>query len=174
MKLKLLLATLFVAGLVVSMAAAAPTERGKGKNKDGTTATSTTEADRGKKKGHSKQGCKPRRAVILVGDFAGAGEGSFAMLVKAGNKLGKSLAGKQVTIAVTDGTKIRRAGKATIADLVTGDLLLVQGRACKLDSQALTLEARKVVVLSASDENEDDGDESTTTTTSTTTTQTTP
>ena len=57
-------------------------------------------------------------------------------------------------------------------DLVTGDLLLVQGRACKLDSQALTLEARKVVVLSASDE--DEGDESTTTTTSTTTTQTAP
>jgi hypothetical protein len=164
MKLKTLLATLFVAGLVVSMAVAAPAERGKGKGKNGTTAASTTEAVRGKgkKKGHAKHDCKPRRAVVLVGDFAGAESGSFAMLVKGGNKAGKALAGKQVTVTVTDGTKIRRSGKATLAELATGDLLLVQGHACKLDSQALTLVARKVVVLSPTD------DEDTTTTTTTT------
>jgi hypothetical protein len=90
------------------------------------------------------------------------------MLVKGGNKAGKTLAGKQVTVTVTDGTKIRRSGKATLAELATGDLLLVQGHACKLDSQALTLVARKVVVLSPTD----DEDTTTTTTTDSTTTST--
>jgi hypothetical protein len=172
MKLKTLLATILVAGLVVSMAVAAPTEKGKGNLKHDTTAGSTTEAakGKGKKKGHARHDCKPRRAVILVGEFAGAGEGSFAMLVKGGNKPGKALAGKQVTVTVADGTKVRRSGKATLADLATGDLLLVQGRACKLDSQALTLVAQKVVVLSPTEESDDT---TTTTTTSTTTTSST-
>ena len=59
------------------------------------------------------------------------------MAVKGGNRVGKSLAGKQVTVLVGDGTKFRRSGKAKLADLKAGDLLLVQGRACKLDAVAL-------------------------------------
>lgn len=181
MKLRALLAAVFVAGLAVSVAIAAPAEKGKGRN--GTTAaeTSTTGGDtgttttgetghkgRGKKKGHGKRECRPNRAAVLVGDFAGAGDASFAMAVKGGNRVGKKLAGKQVTVSVVDGTKIRRSGKAKLADLKAGDLLLVQGRACKLDTQALTLVAKKVVVLSPSDDEDEDTDEGTTSTSTST------
>ena len=180
MKLRALLAAVFVAGLAVSVAIAAPAEKGKGRN--GTTAaeTSTTGGDTGTtttgetghkgkgKKGHGKRECRPNRAAVLVGDFAGAGDASFAMAVKGGNRVGKKLAGKQVTVSVVDGTKIRRSGKAKLADLKAGDLLLVQGRACKLDTQALTLVAKMVVVLSPSDDEDEDTDEGTTSTSTST------
>ena len=185
MKLKALLVAVFVAGLAVSMAVAAPAEHGKGKN--GTTAaeTSSTGGDattgetghgKGKKKGPAKwTDCHPKRAAVLVGDFAGAGTDSFALSVKGGNRVGKKLDGKQVTVNVTDSTTFRRSGKAKLADLATGDLLLVQGRACKLDATALTLVATKVVVLSRSDDEDDEGTttSSTTETTPTTSTSTT-
>ena len=184
MKLKALLVAVFVAGLAVSVAVAAPAEKGKGRN--GTTAaeTSTTGGDtgttttgetghKGKKKGHGKRECRPNRAAVLVGDFAGAGDASFAMAVKGGNRVGKKLAGKQVTVSVGDGTKFRRSGKAKLADLKAGDLLLVQGRACKLDAVALTLVAKKVVVLSPSDDEDDEDTDEGTTSTSTTTEPTT-
>jgi hypothetical protein len=48
------------------------------------------------------------------------------MLVRGGNKLGEALAGKQVSVSVTDSTKVRRSGRTTLADLVAGELLLVQ------------------------------------------------
>ncbi len=190
MKLKTLLLAVFVAGLAVSVAVAAPAEKGKG-NRGSTTAAETTTGGtstgetghkgKGKKKGHAKKAeCRPNRAAVLVGDFAAAGADSFALAVKGGNRVGKKLAGKQVTVTVTEGTKFRRSGKATLADLQAGDLVLVQGRACKLDSQALTLVAKKVVVLSPSDEDDEDetgddedGTTSTGTTGSTTTSETT-
>jgi hypothetical protein len=165
MKLKTLLLAVFVAGLAVSVAVAAPAEKGKG-NRGSTTAAETTTGGtstgetghkgKGKKKGHAKAECRSNRAAVLVGDFAAAGADSFALAVKGGNRVGKKLAGKQVTVTVTDGTKFRRSGKAALADLRAGDLVLVQGRACKLDSQALTLVAKKVVVLSPSDEDDED------------------
>jgi len=194
MKLKALLAAVFVAGLAVSMAVAAPAEHGKGKSgttaaessstggdTTGTTTGETGRKGKGRKKGHARWAdCHPKRAAVLVGDFVSAGDASFAMTVDGGNRVGKKLYGKQVTVNVTDGTKLRRSGKATLADLEAGDLLLVQGKACKLDATALTFVAKKVVVLSPSDDDEDDEDEhegttstSTGTTTSTTTTTTT-
>jgi hypothetical protein len=184
MKLKALLAAVFVAGLVVSMAIAAPAEHGKGTTGTTTAAdTSTTgggtttgepgHKGKGKKKGHAKwAGCHPKRATVLVGDFAGAGADSFAISVKGGNRVGKKLSGKQVTVVVTESTTFRRSGKAKLADLAAGDLLLVQGKACKLDEAALTMVAKKVVVLSPSDD-EDDADAGTTTTSTTTSTSTT-
>lgn len=185
MKLKAFLAAVFVAGLVVSMAVAAPAENGKGKN--GSTAADTSSTGgatttgetghkgKGKQKGHAKwAACHPKRAAVVVGDFAGAGAGSFAMSVEGGNRVGKKLYGKQVTVTVTDSTRFRRSGKATLADLQAGDLLLVQGKACELDATALTLVAKKVVVLSPSDEDDEDTTTSSTTdTTPTTSTSTT-
>src|SRR5881394_2311166 len=106
MKAKTLLVALFVAGLVVSVAVAAPSPTNHGK---------------GKAKGHGKKDCWPLRAVVLRGDFVGPGAGGFAMEVKGGNRAGKSLAGKQVTVLVDEQTKIRKHGKATIADLAAGD-----------------------------------------------------
>jgi hypothetical protein len=186
MKLKALLAAVFVAGLAVSMAVAAPAEHGKGKNGTTTADTSstggtTTSGDtghegKGRKKGHARwAGCHPKRAAVLVGDVAGVGTDSFAMSVEGGNRVGKQLYGKQVTVMVADSAKVRRSGRAKLADLETGDLVLVQGKACKLDATALTLVAKKVVVLSPSDDDEDEDDEAegTSTTTSSTTTSTT-
>jgi hypothetical protein len=179
MKLKAILVAVFVAGLAVSVAVAAPAEKGKGRNgttaatTGGDTGTTTTgetgHKGKGKRKGHGRKAeCKPNRAAVLVGDFAAAGDASFAMTVKGGNRVGKKLAGKQVTVSVGEGTKIRRSGKATLADLKAGDLLLVQGRACKLDAVALTLVAKKVVVLSPSDDEDDEDTDEGTTSTSTT------
>jgi len=186
MKAKTLLVALFVAGLVVSVAVAAPGPKNHGKGGATTTTstsagtTTTSEHGKGKAKGHGKQDCRPRRAVVLRGDFVGPGAGGFAMQVKGGNKLGRSLAGKQVTVLVDDATKIRKHGKATLADLAAGDKLNVQGRACKLDAQALTLLARHVVVRGGDDEKDEDDEGSTTssattqsTTTDSTTTQST-
>src|ERR1044072_218188 len=141
MKLKALLMALFVAGIAVSVAVAAPADKGKGKN--GTTAAATTPTDgagtgkhrgrdRGKKHKDKHQVCKPRGAVVLKGSFVGAGAGGFAMTVKHSNRNGRELVGKQVTVLVVDGTKFRKHGKATLADLQAGDRLNVQGRACKL------------------------------------------
>ena len=112
---------------------------------------------------------KSDASAIIVGP----GAGGFAMEVKGGNRAGKSLAGKQVTVIVDEQTKIRKHGKATIADLAAGDHLNVQGRACKLDSQALTLLARHVVVTGGDDDKKDDDEGTTTgTTTSSETTST--
>ena len=174
MKLKALLTALFVAGLVVSVAVAAPADRG---HKNGTTAASTTsttgtttgEASKGKGKNKAKHAgrCKPNRSVVLRGTFVGPGTGGFAMDVTGGNKVGKKLAGKQVTVLVGESTKVRKHGKASLEDLDAGDRLNVHGRACKLDSQAMTLVAKRVVAHSPSAD--DEGDEGTTTSTTTTT-----
>ena len=51
------------------------------------------------------------------------------MSVLGGNRLGRALKGKQVTVLVVEGTKFRKNGKAALADIVTGDRLNVQGRA---------------------------------------------
>jgi len=188
MKLKALLMALFVAGIAVSVAVAAPADKGKGKNgttaaettsTDGSSTGTTTESsgtgkhrgrDHGKKHKDKHQVCKPRGAVVLKGSFVGAGAGGFAMTVKHSNRHGRALVGKQVTVLVMDGTKFRKHGKATLADLQAGDRLNVQGRACKLDGQAMTLVAKRVVAHSPSGDDEQDEGEGTTSTSTTSTT----
>jgi hypothetical protein len=187
MKLKTLLAALFIAGLAVSVAVAAPAKKGRGTNAStpvettspattGTTSGGQDQHGKGKAKG-KKDGCKPNRSVVLRGTFGAPGAGGFAMNVLGGNRLGRSLEGKQVTVLVLDGTKIRKNGKASLADLETGDRLNVKGRGCKLDSQAMTLVAKRVVAHSPSgdgpDGGEDEGEGATSTSTTTTTTTTT-
>jgi hypothetical protein len=177
MKLKTLLAALFVAGLAVSVAVAAPAE--KGRNGKASTPVETTSASttsgaqaNGTSKG-KKDGCKPNRAVVLRGTFGGAGAGGFAMNVLGGNRLGRVLKGKQVTVLVVEGTKFRKNGKAALADLVSGDRLNVLGRGCKLDSQAMTLVAKRVVAHSPSGDGQDGEKDEGTPATSTSTTSTT-
>ena len=176
MKIKTLILALLAFGLAASMAIAAPAENGHGKKSTTTTTTSTSPSTtttegpgKGKAKGKAKQTCKPRRAVVLRGTFVAVGADGFAMDVTGGNKLGKSLAGKQVTVNVDEHTKLRRHGKAELTDFVAGDRLNVHGRACKLDNVALTLLARRVVGKPAKPEQS----ATTTTTTATTTTATT-
>ena len=164
MKTKALLTALFVAGLVASFAVAAPAEKGKGKGGAAASSTgTTTTTSPGKGKGKGNRACKPRRAVVLRGPFTESGTDGFTMEVKAGNKAGRALKGKTVTVLVDASTKIRRGGKATLADLEAGDRLNVLGRLCSLDTAAGTLLARHVVVLGVPK----DDDETTTTPTPT-------
>jgi len=119
MKLRFLLVGLVIAGLGVSAAVAAPAP-GKGK-------PPTTGA-----------GCKPKVTVVLKGTlFAtpGATASALSVSVTKGNRFGRSYvaASQPLSILVDEDTKIRRQGKKTLGDLLSGDRVLVQARACKAD-----------------------------------------
>jgi hypothetical protein len=154
MRITALLLALLTAGLVVSAAVAAPADRGKGRTDTGTT-TAAPERHGKAKRGDAP--CRPRRAVVLRGTFAGPGAGGFAMAVTGGNRLGRKLAGKQITVLVGERTRIRRYGRAELGDLQAGDRLHVRGRACSLDTQAMTLVAKRVVAHSPSGPDRRDG-----------------
>jgi len=200
MKLKVLLLALFTAGFAVSIAVAASPAAIDNKGKpttststDGSTTSASHEkregkGDRksegkgerkgeGKREGKSKSklrseesACKRARNVIVTGEFVAAGPGGFAMLVTRGNRAGKAWKGKQATVLVDDRTRFK--GKThTLADLVAGDRLLVQGRACRVEAAdgstaPGSLLARKVT--SKRQKAPKDGGESTTTATTTT------
>jgi hypothetical protein len=115
MKIKLVLTGLAVAGLVVSSAIAAPPE-GKGK-------PPTTGA-----------GCKPKIAVVLKGTLASPpGASAISVNVTSGNRWGRAYvaASQPRSIGVDANTKVRRQGKKTLGDLLSGDRVLVQARVCK-------------------------------------------
>lgn len=185
MRFKALLATLFVAGLAVSVAVAHPPPgKGKGKHEDATAAASTSESD-GKGK-RDKSACHPTVSFILKGDYvsgtySATGEGSFAMLVKQANKHGRQYVGMQVTIEVGAYTKVKRRGKATVSQLAAGDKLVVHVRGCKAKkgdvaaASAPKLYAKHVNAKGpkANDGDSDDDATTTTSTTGTTTTSTT-
>jgi hypothetical protein len=145
MKIKLLLAGLAAAGLVVSSAVAAP-PAGKGK-------PPATGA-----------GCKPKIAVVLKGTLAstpGASATSVNVTVKSGNRWGRAYvkATQPTSIAVNADTKVRRQGKKSLGDLLANDRVLVQARVCKADlandaTPALT--ASKVIAHPPQAENDDD------------------
>jgi hypothetical protein len=144
MKIKLLLAALAVAGLVVSSAVAAPPE-GKGKPRTG-------------------EGCKPQVAVVLKGTLsATASTTSLSMNVTGANRWGRAWRTAGTATATLDTkTKVRGGGMKTVADLVAdlkaGDRVHVQARVCKDDLKndakpALT--ASKVIGHPAKAENDD-------------------
>jgi hypothetical protein len=141
MKLKLLLAALAAAGLVVSSGVAAPPA---GKGKPDTTGPN----------------CKPKVTVVLKGTLTGA---PLSVDVKSSNRWGRAyVAGTASTsIAVDANTKVRRQGKKLITDLVVGDRVLVKARVCKEDledSAMPALTASKVVAHPAKAESEEDDD----------------
>jgi hypothetical protein len=138
MKIKLVLASLAVAGLAVSSAVAAPPE-GKGKPKTG-------------------EGCKPKVTVVLKGTLTGV---PLSVDVTSSNRWGRAyVAGTASTsIAVNDDTKVRRQGLKKVTDLVVGDRVLVQARVCKADlkdNAMPALTASRVVAHPAKAEQEDD------------------
>jgi hypothetical protein len=76
--------------------------------------------------------CKPTVSFVLKGTFAGAAADGFTMNVTGANKHGRQFKGQQgVAVSVDAKTKFRRNGAAQLSDLVAGDRLLVQVRACK-------------------------------------------
>lgn len=122
MKMRFLLVALVIASLGVSAAIAAPPP-GKGK-------PPATGA-----------GCKPKVTVVLKGTlFAtpGATASALSVIVTKGNRFGRSYvaASQPLSILVGEDTKIRRQGKKTLGDLLSGDRVLVQARACKADLAA--------------------------------------
>jgi hypothetical protein len=116
MKLRLLLVGLAVAMLTVSAAVAAPPP---GKGKPATTG----------------EGCKPRVTVVLKGSLASASASSLTVTVTSGNRWARAYvaAGSAAVTVNPTTTKVRRQGKKTLADLVTGDRVLVQAKVCKAD-----------------------------------------
>jgi len=108
-----------MAGVAASVAVAAPPA---GKGKPPTTGP----------------GCKPRIMVVLQGALAttpGASATSISVTVTHANHHGLAFAkaAQPLTILVDAKTVVRRQGKKTLADLVAGDRVLVQARACKAD-----------------------------------------
>lgn len=121
MRLRLLLVALVVVALGVSSAVAAPPP-GKGKpaaaGKPATTGAT----------------CRPKVTVVLKGTLTSASAGSLGMNVTRANRWGRAYADAgTATVTVDDKTKVRRNGKKMLTDLVVGDWLLVQARACKAD-----------------------------------------
>ena len=123
MKLKLLVVGCCVLGLAVTSAVAAPPP---GKGKPETTGVN----------------CKPKVTVVLKGTLTTAGAGSLAMDVTRASRWGRPWATLgTATVVVDSTTKVRRNGKKLLTDLVVGDRLLVQARACKTDLTATTAPA---------------------------------
>lgn len=122
MKMKFLLVAMVIASLGVSSAVAVPPP---GKGKPPTTGV----------------GCKPKVTVVLKGTLAatpGATTAALLVNVTKGNRFARAyVAASQPTAVLVDAdTKVRRQGKKTLGDLLSGDRVLVQARACKADLAA--------------------------------------
>jgi hypothetical protein len=148
MKLKLVLASLAVAGLAASSAVAAPpTDKGKPSAKG--------------------PGCKPQITVVLKGTLKGApGASSISVQVTSGNRWGRAYvkATQPTTIGVDTKTKVRRQGQKKLTDLKDTDRVHVQARVCKADlaeDATPTLTASKVIAHPAKsgDDKKDDSDD---------------
>jgi hypothetical protein len=149
MKIKLVLASLAVAGLAVSSAVAAPPE-GKGKLRTG-------------------EGCKPKVTVVLKGTLASAPTlTSLSVNVTGGNRWGRVYKNSATPVTLDTKTKVRGGGMKSAADLVaklkSGDRVLVQARVCKdeLKDPVTTkpvLTATKVIGHPAKAENDEEDDD---------------
>lgn len=119
MKMRFLLVALVIASLGVSAAIAAPPP-GKGKPPA------------------TGEGCKPKVTVVLKGTLAatpGPAASALSVNVTKGNRFGRAYvaASQPLSVLVDEDTKVRRQGKKTLGDLLSGDRVLVQARACKAD-----------------------------------------
>ena len=87
-------------------------------------------ADKGKPT--TGEGCKPKVTVVLKGTLTAA---PLSVDVTRANRWGRAYVEgtASTSVAVNADTKVRRKGKALIAELVVGDRVLVQSRVCKAD-----------------------------------------
>ena len=145
MKIKLVLASLAVAGLAVSSAVAAPPE-GKGKPRTG-------------------EGCKPKIAVVLKGTLVSASANSLSMNVTGANRWGRAYkSAGSADVKIDTKTKVRGGGMKSVADLLAklkaGDRVHVQARVCKDElkdpTAKPTLTASKVIGHPAKAENDEE------------------
>jgi hypothetical protein len=131
-------------GLAASAAIAAPPP-GKGKPEaPGKPATAGKPSTTGST-------CKPMVTVVLKGTIDTASASSLSMDVTSANRWGRAyVPGAGLTTVGVENAKVRRNGNTTpAADLLKGDRVLVQARACKADLLATgtppTLTAVRVV-----------------------------
>lgn len=135
MKAKALVTGLVVVTLGASAAVAAP-PAGKGKPE----ATGAA--------------CKPKIALVLKGTLAstpGAAATALSVNVSGGNRWVRAYvqAAQPTSIGVDAKTKIRRQGKKALGDLLSGDRVLVQARACKADLATAAQPALTAVKVTA-------------------------
>jgi len=127
MKFKFLLVGLLAAVISVSAAVAAPPP---GKGKPATTPATGKAQPTG-------PNCKPRVTVVLKGTFASASATTLSMTVTRANRWGRAYVTAGSASVVLDAkTKVRGNGMKTVADLAeltSGDWVLVQARTCKAD-----------------------------------------
>ena len=145
MKIKVFLAGLAIAGLAASSALAAPPD-GKGKSRTG-------------------EGCKPQITVVVKGTLATApSTTALSVNVTGGNRWGRAWKGGTASVTLDTKTKVRGGGMKSVADLVadlkSGDRVLVQARVCKDElkdnAKPSTLTATKVIGHPAKAEEDDD------------------
>jgi hypothetical protein len=140
-KLKVFVVTLAAASLCVSVAVAAPPP-GKGKPETAGKPLPTGPT------------CKPKVMVVLKGTLTGMTALALTVDVTSGNRWGRAYDEASHAILVNeDTTKVRGEGKKELDDLVLGDRVLVQARACKAELLAPgvppVLSALRVVAHSA-------------------------
>ncbi|MDP8909199.1 MAG: hypothetical protein M3N47_08820 [Chloroflexota bacterium] len=141
MKGKVLAAALVVAALAAPAALASPPGGGKEGHHGARTGSHAGDSARAEK------GCRPRVSFVLSGEYvaASADGGSFTLKVVRTNRHARVFGGKEVTVKVVADTKIKRRGHARLGDLVAGDRVLVQVRACKrADAASVELVAVRV------------------------------
>jgi hypothetical protein len=139
MKLRLLVVAVCAVALGVSGAVAAPPP-GKGKPE------TTGKPENAGKPPTTGALCRPKVTVVLKGTLTSTATSLLGMDVTHANWWGRPYAKLgTLTVAVDDMTKVRRNGTKLLGDLVVGDRLLVQARACKADLKADTPPALTVV-----------------------------
>jgi hypothetical protein len=84
------------------------------------------------------EGCKPKVTVVLKGTLMatpGPTGTSLSVDVKHANRHGRAYAqaAQPTSVLVDEDTKVRRRGKKSVGDLLSGDRVLVQARTCKAD-----------------------------------------
>ena len=122
MKSKVLMTALVAAVLGASAAVAAPPP-GKGKPPA------------------TGEGCKPKVTVVLKGTLTatpGISASALSVNVTRANRHGRAYvaAAQPTSVLVDEDTKVRRRGKKTLGDLLSGDRVVVQARTCKADLAA--------------------------------------
>jgi hypothetical protein len=137
MRIKAVLAIAVVALLGASLAVAAPPP-GKGKPPisppTGKGKPQKTPTGKGKPPTTGPT-CKPMVTVVLKGNLTSVSGSTLTMSVVHGNRWARAYVTAGTANVAFDplAVKVRRNGKKTLTDLVPGDWLLVQARACKAD-----------------------------------------
>ncbi len=113
----------------------------------------TSDAGAGTQAGTAGKHEPGRRGLSLVlrGVVAEVGESSLTVEVESASGRGRLLVGEAVEVEVDGHTRVRRQGRATLADLVVGDRVVTLVRVYKARGAEPTFVARQVVAKPVDD-----------------------